>query len=303
MQRFLLPVCSLFAFVASVLFAACDSNTKQQTDLTVRKAPAYDTAAVHLALMPTADCLPLIYAQETGIYRQLGLRLEIHTYASQLDCDTALLGGYMDGGYADMQRMEQRREQKKTLSPLTRGTDSWMLFVAGSLRVRDVSKLSGRIVAISRESTEKSFCQKLIASAKLKDDAVYLTQINDVKLRAHMMSNRQIDAALLRWPFTSLAWASGDKLLASQAATARNNALVRSAACKRPHLDEQSLALLKKGYAMALDSIAFYHKPGKDNDSKAPADKVAAVLRKVYSLDAAVADTIKISKGGFFKEK
>lgn len=302
MQRYFLPLGSFLLLLVSVLFAAC-GNTKEPMEPAAKKYSAYDTAAVHLALMPTADCLPFFYAQETGIYRQLGLRLQIHTYNSQLDCDTALLGGYMDGGYADLQRLEEGRGQKKCLTPLTQGTDAWSLFVGGTLRVRDASKLAGRIVAISRESTEKAFCEKLIAGAKLKADAVYLTQINDVKLRAHMMANRQIDAAFLRWPFTSLALASGDKILASQPSTARNSALVKSSLCKHVHLNEASLSLLKKGYAMALDSMRIYHTPSTDKTRKAETDKVTALLQKIYGLDASVADTIKLRKGGFFTEK
>ncbi len=302
MQRYSLPLVSFFVLVVSILFSAC-GNTKEPVEPAAKKYSAYDTAAVHLALMPTADCLPFFYAQETGIYRQLGLRLQIHTYRSQLDCDTALLGGYMDGGYADLQRLEEGRGQKKYLSPLTEGSDAWTLFVGGTLRVRDVSKLAGRIVAISRESTEKAFCEKLISNAKLKTDAVYLTQINDVKLRAHMMTNRQIDAALLRWPFTSLALASGDKILVSQPSTARNSALVKSSLCKRVHLNEASLSLLKKGYAMALDSMRIYHKTETDRTQQSQTDKVSDVLKKIYGLDATVADTIKLREGAFFTKK
>jgi len=302
MRRYFLPLASFSVLLVSILFVAC-GNTKEPVVPAAKKYAAYDTAAVHLALMPTADCLPFFYAQETGIYRQLGLRLQIHTYNSQLDCDTALLGGYMDGGYADQQRLKEGRGQNKYLTPLTEGTDTWTLFVGGTLRVRDVSKLSGRIVAISRESTEKTYCEKLIANAKLKPDAVYLTQINDVKLRAHMMANRQIDAALLRWPFTSLALASGDKILASQPSTARNSALVKSSLCKRVHLNEASLSLLKKGYAMAVDSMRIYHKANTGNTRQSQSDKVAAVLQKIYGLDASVADTIKLREGGFFTKK
>lgn len=302
MQRYFLPLGSFSILLVSLLLVAC-GNTKEPMEPTAKKYSAYDTAAVHLALMPTADCLPFFYAQETGIYRQLGLRLQLHTYTSQLDCDTALLGGYMDGGYADLQRLEEGRGQKKHLTPLTEGTDAWTLFVGGTLRVRDVSKLSGRIVAISRESTEKTFCEKLIANAKLKPDAVYLTQINDVKLRAHMMTNRQIDAAMLRWPFTSLALASGNKMLASQPSTARNSALVKSSSCKRVHLNETSLSLLKKGYAMAMDSMRIYHKVANGNTRQSQTDKVAAVLQKIYGLDASVADTIKLREGRFFTKE
>lgn len=304
MHRYLSPKCIFLTLICCAMLSACGNSTSQPAaGPVVKKAPAYDTLAVHLALMPTADCLPIFYAQETGIYRKLGLRLQIHTYASQLDCDTALLGGYMDGGYADTQRLEEGRGQKKNLSVVSEGTDSWQLFVGGSLRVKDVSKLAGRIVAISRESTEKSFCESLIAKTKLKADAVYLTQINDVKLRAHMMGNRQIDAAVLRWPFTALALGAGDKMLAAQTSPVHNNAFVTSATSKRARLDEASLTLLKKGYAMAIDSIRTYHKPKKAKSSEAHVDKASEILQKVYGIDTALADSIDIPVGGFFKKK
>ena len=300
MPHHISSVFTLLALMLTAAFASCGKADKPAEQI-ASKAPAYDTAAVHLALVPSADCLPFIYAEETGIYRKLGLRLQLHTYASQLDCDTALLGGYMDGGYADSQRLAQSRFAKAAFTRISQGKDTWQLFISGTLRVKDIAKLSGRIVGIARESSDKSFCEALITQAHVKADDIYLTQINDVKLRSSMITNRQIDAAVLRWPFTSLSLAAGNKLLVSQPSTAVNNIFVQNNRARRPHLGKSELELLRKGYLMACDSIQTIRNATAKDDLQT--DKVSALLQKVYALDAAVADTIKIPTGGFFREK
>ena len=61
----------------------------------------YDSAALHVALVPNRDCLPIYYAERTGIYDSLGLKLQIASYGSQMDCDTTLMGNIAEGGWCD----------------------------------------------------------------------------------------------------------------------------------------------------------------------------------------------------------
>ena len=72
-----------YLFTVLLMLGGCtNQDPKPQTSSQVRRV-RYDSTAVHLALMPTADCFPFYYAERTGIYRQLGLKVSIHTYTSQ----------------------------------------------------------------------------------------------------------------------------------------------------------------------------------------------------------------------------
>ena len=281
----------LGAMLCFVLGCVAGCHSKEQPPPlksgTVRSS-SYDTTHVHLALMPTADCFPFYYAKLSGIYEKLGLNLDIHTYDGQLDCDTALRGKWMDGGYADVQRLKSFH---KNLQIVSYGKDRWALFVAGSLRVRQVMHLDQRLVAIARNSSENVWLDELLSNARLKVDNVFHIQVNNVNLRAEMLAHRQIDAAMLRWPYTACAFSNGDKVLALQDRAASNACFVVN---PRRHggtkLDKKALMVLRKGYAMAVDSIRLRR-----------TNVVKNVLTNDYGLPADVADTVKLEFGGFFR--
>lgn len=280
---------ALLGFVLLVLGGCTSPKPKPQTSSQVRGA-RYDTTAVHLALMPTADCFPFYYAERTGIYRQLGLKVSIHSYVSQLDCDTALMGRYMDAGYADAVRMKDTRLGSAPLVTLAHGTDLWQLVVSGPLRVKTADKLKDRLVAVARQSAEDAYLTSELRKGGTKPDDVFRPLVNDVKLRAEMVGRRQVDATLLRWPFTSLALSSGDRVIASQKAGDSQVLLVARKRSLTHRLEKSRLDLLKKGYAMGLDSIAAN-----------PRERISRVLQQDYLLPREVADTVRCPRSGFFK--
>ena len=84
----------ILPFVIAGLFSCNDSKDDSVVE--------YDSTALHVALVPTMDNLPLYYAKETGIYDSLGLNIELLTYSSAMDCDTAFTNGEADGVVSDI---------------------------------------------------------------------------------------------------------------------------------------------------------------------------------------------------------
>ena len=82
------------------LLVSCQSSPTLSPEEEARR----DSAALHVALMPVADCLPFYIAQRSGIYERLGLDLRILTLQAQLDTDTALLRGRAELAYSDLAR-------------------------------------------------------------------------------------------------------------------------------------------------------------------------------------------------------
>lgn len=281
----------LAAVLPLPLFWSCTSNSHPNPSPSAHKtASAYDTTAVHLALMPTSDCFPFYYAERTGIYQKLGLQVAIHTYTSQLDCDTAMLGQYMDAGYADAIRIRETKLSHSDLRTLSKGTDCWQLVVSGPLRVHDASKLKDRLVALARQSEEDAYLTACLRKANVKADDVYRPLINDVKLRAEMVNRRQVDATMLRWPFTSLAQAFGDRVISAQKTSESGALLVAHTKSLKQRLTSKNLELLKRGYKMAQDSILANKRT-----------QISFILQRDYLLPQEVADTIQCLRTGFFQ--
>ena len=284
----MLNLSRLLPILLPLLLAACGSKSNDSASPTLQSdAPITDTACVRLALMPTADCLPFYYAQRTGIYRQLGLKVNIRTYAGQLDLDTALCGTSADAGYADAERLAQPHMKRAPLRIAGTGTDSWQLYADGALRMKDVKALNGRLVAIARESSERAWFTQLVGSVGLRTEQVFTPFVNDVQLRAQMLANRQVDAAMLRWPYSVSAKTEGARLMATQPTKASAARFVTCSG-KGSRISDSRLQLLRKGYAMALDSLRH-----------ASRSRLTPILQHDYALPAPIADTINIPRGGF----
>ncbi len=270
----------LWAFLLCVI-TACGRD-KGKTQVPHFGAERYDSTALHVALVPNKDCLPVYFAARRGIYDKLGLNLQIATYASQMDCDTALLGRIADGGMADRERLAAYGKRAGGLAIQWNGTASWQLYVCGSLRVKDVKSLKGRTVAIARESAENAWLSQILQQAGLSAADVYRPQINDLKLRAEMLSGNQVDAAVLTWPYTSLASAEGHRRIHAQSKPDANACFVMKAErLAKPGVKRQ-WELFEKGRRMALDSIR----------QKGP-QAYSLILQKDYGLPKEVADTLR----------
>lgn len=246
----------------------------------------FDEAALHVAVMPTADCLPIYYASATGIYHQIGLNMDLQSYDSQLDCDTALIGHYADCGWADPERLQGKKMRQVAFTELGQGTEAWKILVCGTLRIKDVKSIDGRTIAIARNTVESRLLDGMIAGAGLKSERVFRPLINDLKLRAEMLTGNQIDAAMLRWPYAQLAQSMGHKVLAAAPSKPNLEArfVVKTEKAKEKGRGEQ-LNLLARGYAMAVDSIRAGHR-----------DRVSQVLQLSYGIPKEVADTLQIPK-------
>ncbi len=239
---------------------------------------------VTLALVPSADLLPLYYAERAGCFRKLGAVVRIETYRSQLDCDTALLGGRTDGGSADITRMEQCHKRAfAAFAPVWMSEAAWCPAVCGTLRVKNTAALKGRMVAISRQSADNAALSRALSQAKMKAESVYRPQINDLALRARMLDNGQVDAAMLRWPYTSAAVSAGHRLLPPAPSSGTTDALVLRTERLRKDGGKRLPALLRRGYNMAVDSLRHPRR-----------EVLLEVLCRDYGLAPEVADTIKL---------
>ncbi len=276
----------VLAAAALALLCSCGGKADKKSGAEAGAANSASPAhTLTLAVVPSADLLPLYYAERAGCYRSLGLSVRLETYRSQLDCDTALLGGRTDGGSADLHRMElcHKSAYAAAFTPLWTAADNWQLTVCGTLRVRNTAALKGRMVAISRQSGEDAALTRTLAAVKLKAEGVYRPQVNDLLLRARMLDNGQVDAAMLRWPYTSVATAAGHRVLDAAAPAAESTALAVLTKRLRGKGGKDLPSLLRKGYNMAVDSLR-----------RPRTALLREVLTRDYGLPAEVADTIKL---------
>jgi NitT/TauT family transport system substrate-binding protein len=186
-----------------LLLAACGQSyeeTKRRSSQQRREAAKKDSAALKVAVMPTLDCLPLFVAQHYNLYDTLrgGVRLKL--YKAQMDCDTALERGRVEGMVTDLVRAVRIAKKGTKMRYVAATNAYWQLVSNRNSRVKQVKQLDDKMIAMTRYSVTDMLADAAIDSAKLDKDRVFKVQVNDVFVRVQMLQNNIMDVLCLTEP-------------------------------------------------------------------------------------------------------
>lgn len=256
MKKITQIVLALCAMLFSV--AGCghsDQASKRLSQAEKARLDSIDKASLKVGVLPTLDCLPLFVAHEESLFDTLGVTVHLKCFTAQMDCDTALLRGRVEGSVTDLVRARQMEKKGLQLSyPIATNT-YWQLITNRKARISELKQLSDKMIAMTRYSATDYLADLAIDSAKPKYD-VYRVQINDVRIRLKMLLNNEMDAVLLTEPQATKARIERNPVLMDS----RDKDLhfgvfaFRSKALKDAGRKKQ-MDLFLKGYNMAVDSI------------------------------------------------
>lgn len=204
----------LFTFYLLLISCQNKQESASPEDLAQR-----DSLALHVAVVPVMDCLPVYYAERRGLFRREGLDVRLTEYLSLMDCDTALQQGRVELAYADLARLLELQGDSVPYRVVMGLNGEIRLVTAKSKRIRTLKHLKERMIALDRHSAADYWSDELMKQAGLEQSAVYRPQINDVQLRTTMLEEQLVDAALLPQPYAQRAELSGNKGIASQRKT------------------------------------------------------------------------------------
>jgi len=209
---------------------------------------------VILALVPVTECFPLLYANETGLFEKAGMSVAIELYPSQADCDTAL-AGHATGGLVDGYSASSRH-LGKTFEKVCRLTGGgWGVVASSVLRFKGIKDLKERVVGTSRNDASEYFLKMALKSGGLGSSQVMMPRVGNFRIRASMLENNQLEAAVLPQPYFAEVVARGGKSLYKVPHSVSSSSLlvVKPAACSKEHR-----ALLQKVYDQAVDSLEMH---------------------------------------------
>ena len=122
-----------------LLMVACGQSyeeTKNQKRLSRKEAQKRDSAALKVAVMPTLDCLPLYVAEYYQLYDTLRGGVRLKFYMAQMDCDTALERGRVEGMATDLVRAKRMEMRGMKLRYPTVTKAHWQLVANRNARIR-----------------------------------------------------------------------------------------------------------------------------------------------------------------------
>ncbi len=260
------------------MLASCSQRqeaTQFQADST-----GIDTTVLCVAVMPAMSCLPVYYAEKTGLADSLGLEMQLLRYQAQMDIDTAIINGYADIAFTDLIRCA-RLSKQVDLAPIASCDESLSLISLKTKRVKQVNQMKEQMIAVSRLSATDYWCDRVLDSTRTSYDDIYRPQINDVWLRAEMLRQGLIDAAIMGEPFATWMTMLGHKRLFESRG-------------KQPQLYAWAASTATKQQQKAFLNVL------KEATTRLSKPSEAALLRDIlkqeYQLPPALVDTLELQR-------
>ena len=183
--------------LAVLTFVSCGKSDKElQAERQAQKLAEREAyqKAYKIAVMPTMDCLPAYLLKDSLLYDTAKVDIRLCRFNAQMDCDTAMIGGSVQAAFSDLVRTERLKHRNKGLMHYLTDTNlKWQLIADKDSKLKQLSDLSDKIVAMTRFSGTDLLTDMAVKKAKPKYQ-VFRVQVNDVLVRLAMLQNHEIDA-------------------------------------------------------------------------------------------------------------
>ena len=183
--------------LAVLTLVSCGKSDKElQAERQAQKVAEREAyqKAYKIAVMPTMDCLPAYLLKDSLLYDTAKVDIRLCRFNAQMDCDTAMIGGSVQAAFSDLVRTERLKRRNKVLMHYLTDTNlNWQLIADKDSKLKQLSDLSDKIVAMTRFSGTDLLTDMAVKKAKPKYQ-VFRVQVNDVLVRLAMLQNHEIDA-------------------------------------------------------------------------------------------------------------
>ena len=176
-------------------------------------APQKLTQTLTIGVLPDVDSIPIIIAQEKGLFEKEGLDVKIEHFKSAPDRESAVQAGSIDGAVSDMLSAAFLTEGgfKVAMTSMTNG--SYKLLAGPAMN--GSTDIKGQSIAISTNTIIEYATDNMLAKLGLTPEEVEKTAIPQIPVRLEMLQNGQIGAATLPEPLASVAVKAGATVLDS----------------------------------------------------------------------------------------
>ena len=245
--------------VGLLLVAACGQSYEESKRIASenrKEAMRKDSAALKVAVLPTLDCLPLYVAEHYQLFDTIYGGVRLKHFTAQMDCDTAMERGRVEGTVTDLVRAIRMQQQGLKLRYVTVTNAYWQLVTNRNARIHQLKQLDDKMVAMTRFSFTDMLTDMVVDSVKLKEERVFKVQINDVNVRMQMLQNNEMDALWMTEPQASMARLMKHQVVFDSRTTKIQPGILAFREKEMHHPERaKQLQLFVKAYNQACDSI------------------------------------------------
>lgn len=174
---------------------------------------------VKIGVLPIEDNLPFYVAEKDGLYAKEGVQVELVSFASALERDTALQAGQIDGEVADLVAVALLKKIGTDVKIASIGLGAtpqegrFAILASPKSSIKDMVGLKGATLGISQNSIIDYVSDQMLLDKGVILNDVKKMSIPKMPVRVDMLLSDQINAACLPDPLASLAQAKGAHLI------------------------------------------------------------------------------------------
>jgi len=197
------PILLVFTLIGSLILTAC------------KPVEPAAPASIRVALLPTLDVLPMVVAQEEGLYARHNLTVEIIPVSSAPERDQLLAAGQTDvimNELTSVMFLNQDKIQAQAVRYARTATADQALFsiMAGKdSGISEVQGLKGQSIGISEGTIIEYLTDRLLTAAGFTDADKNFVAVPKIPDRMSLLSSGELAASTLPEPFVSLARQQG----------------------------------------------------------------------------------------------
>lgn len=174
-----------------------------------------DTSAVKIGILPDVDSIPYIAAAIKGYFGREGVKVELVSFNNPVERDAALQSGAIDGEVGDILAAVFAVQNGLDVKITSVTCGKYDILAAPDSGIKDVSGLSGKKVALSKNTIIEYAVDSMLAQKGISYNEIEKIVVSQMPVRLEMLKSGKVDAACLPEPLSSLAVKSGARVLIS----------------------------------------------------------------------------------------
>jgi len=215
---------------------------------------------IRLGMLPIIDNLPFWVAQEKGYFQVAGLDVELISFPSAVERDSALTAGKIDGGVGDLLAVAALRNAGTPVKAVSLamgaqpGESRFAVLSSPDSGIRTAEQLKNVEIAVSLNSIIEYATDKLLQHQGLKVGEIKKVSIPKMPVRLEALLTGKVKAATLPDPLATLAVIRGAHIIADT----MNDNVTQTVIIISEDLLAKNLPAAKKlmnAYARAVDDI------------------------------------------------
>jgi NitT/TauT family transport system substrate-binding protein len=207
-----------------VVFIACGTGTTSTIATTPTTSIPSVTTTPFIPPEPVSlkiGSLPRIFdiiayaAQQEGVFQKYNLQVEVVSFRSTVEMNTALLSGELDGsiqGTFEAVNLNKEKENAKLIGHNFMPR-MFEIVVSPSSNINNPADLKGKEIATGTGTIMEYAADELFKSAGINSRDVTYTNVPNIALRVEMLNQGKVPAAVLTSPASDLAIINGNRVI------------------------------------------------------------------------------------------